>query len=210
LIKIKNKKLKKSSKEWVSRQNRDFYVKKAREIGYRSRSSFKLLDIHEKFSLIKNNINILELGSSPGGWSQVYSKINSNGKNLAIDILPMKEIDNIIFHLGDFKEISIQKKINDFFGLKNLDILLSDMAPNATGNKEIDSIKINSLAVDVLNFSLLLLSKNGWLITKYYSGKDEKDLIATSKKNFKKTNLYKPLSSRKDSKEMYLVSCGLI
>jgi len=203
--KIYNKKLKKSSKLWISRQNNDFYVKEARTKGYRSRSAFKLIEINEKFKFLRNNLNILDLGSAPGGWSQVCAKINKNGKNLSIDILDMDKVDNIFFYKKDFNDHDFFEFINEFFDHNKVDIVLSDMAVNTTGNKDLDAIKTNSTALDVVNLSKLILKPKSSLLVKIFSGIDENILIKNAKNSFKNIERIKPDSSRKESREMYLL-----
>ena len=203
--KIYNKKLKKSSKLWISRQNNDFYVKEAKAKGYRSRSAFKLIEINKKFKFLKNNLNILDLGSAPGGWSQVCSEINKNGKNLSIDILDMDKIDNIFFYKKDFNELDFFDFVNNFFALNKVDIVLSDMAVNTTGNKDLDAMKTNSIALDVVNLSKVILKPKSSLLVKIFSGKDENILIKNAKDSFKIIERIKPDSSRKESREMYLL-----
>jgi 23S rRNA (uridine2552-2'-O)-methyltransferase len=203
--KIHNKKLKKSSKLWISRQNNDFYVKEAKAKGYRSRSVFKLIEINEKFKFLKNNLNILDLGSAPGGWSQVCAKINKNGKNLSIDILDMDKIDNIFFYKKDFNDTDFYEFINEFFDHNKVDIVLSDMAVNTTGNRVLDAIKTNAVALDVVYLSKLILKKKSSLLVKIFSGKDEDILIKNVKELFKDIERIKPDSSRKESREMYLL-----
>ena len=203
--KIYNKKLKKSSKLWISRQNNDFYVKEAKAKGYRSRSAFKLIEINKKFKFLKNNLNIVDLGSAPGGWSQVCSEINKNGKNLSIDILEMDNIDNIFFYKKDFNESDFFDFINNFFDQNKVDIVLSDMAVNTTGNKDLDAIKTNSIALDVVNLSRVILKTKSSLLVKIFSGKDENILIKNAKDSFKIIERIKPDSSRKESREMYLL-----
>jgi 23S rRNA (uridine2552-2'-O)-methyltransferase len=203
--KIHNKKLKKSSKLWISRQNNDFYVKEAKAKGYRSRSAFKLIEINKKFKFLKNNLNIVDLGSAPGGWSQVCSEYNKNGKNLSIDILAMDKIDNIFFYKKDFNEIDFLDFINNFFDQNKVDIVLSDMAVNTTGNKDLDAIKTNSIALDVVNLSRVILKPKSSLLVKIFSGKDENILIKNAKDSFKNIERIKPDSSRKESREMYLL-----
>jgi len=203
--KIQNKKLKKSSKLWITRQNSDFYVKEAKAKGYRSRSAFKLIEINKKFKFLKNNLHILDLGSAPGGWSQVCYEINKNGKNLSIDILDMDKIENIFFYKKDFNEIDFFDFVNNFFNQVKVDILLSDMAVNTTGNKDVDAIRTNSIAIDVLNLSKVILKQKSCLLLKFFSGKDEDILIKNAKISFEITERIKPDSSRKDSKEMYLL-----
>ena len=203
--KIHNKKLKKSSKLWISRQNNDFYVKEAKAKGYRSRSAFKLIEINKKFKFLKNNINIVDLGSAPGGWSQVCSEINKNGKNLSIDILDMDKINNIFFYKKDFNELDFFDFVNNFFALSKVDIVLSDMAVNTTGNKDLDAMKTNSIALDVVNLSKVILKPKSFLLVKIFSGKDENILIKNAKDSFKIIERIKPDSSRKESREMYLL-----
>ena len=203
--KIYNKKLKKSSKLWISRQNNDFYVKEAKAKGYRSRSAFKLIEINKKFKFLKNNLNIVDLGSAPGGWSQVCSEINKNGKNLSIDILDMDKIDNIFFYKKDFNELDFFDFVNNFFALNKVDIVLSDMAVNTTGNKDLDAMKTNSIALDVVNLSKVILKPKSSLLVKIFSGKDENILIKNAKDSFKIIERIKPDSSRKESREMYLL-----
>ena len=203
--KIYNKKLKKSSKLWISRQNNDFYVKEAKAKGYRSRSAFKLIEINKKFKFLKNNLNIVDLGSAPGGWSQVCSEINKNGKNLSIGILEMEKIENIFFYKKDFNESDFFDFINNFFDQNKVDIVLSDMAVNTTGNKDLDAIKTNSIALDVVNLSRVILKTKSSLLVKIFSGKDENILIKNAKDSFKIIERIKPDSSRKESREMYLL-----
>ena len=207
--KIYNKKLKKSSKLWISRQNNDFYVKEAKAKGYRSRSAFKLIEINKKFKFLKNNLNIVDLGSAPGGWSQVCSEINKNGKNLSIDILEMEKIENIFFYKKDFNESDFFDFINNFFDQNKVDIVLSDMAVNTTGNKDLDAIKTNSIALDVVNLSRVILKTKSSLLVKIFSGKDEDILIKNANHCFNSIERIKPDSSRKESREMYLLCSDL-
>ncbi|MEY4148223.1 MAG: hypothetical protein RL652_653 [Pseudomonadota bacterium] len=203
--KFKNKNLTASSKNWITRQFNDPYTKLAKQKGYRSRSAFKLIEINNKFKFLKNNLNILDLGSAPGGWSQVCADINKNGKNLSIDILNMEIIDNIFFYKKDFNDSDFLDFINDFFKQNKVDIVLSDMAVNTTGNKDLDAIKTNAIALDVVNLSKLILKTKSALLVKIFSGKDENILIKNTKELFKKIERIKPDSSRKESREMYLL-----
>ena len=203
--KFKNKNLTASSKNWISRQFSDPYTKLAKQKGYRSRSAFKLIEINDKFKFLKNNLNILDLGSAPGGWSQVCAEINKNGKNLSIDILNMETIDNIFFYKKDFNDSDFLDFVNNFFKQNKVDIMLSDMAVNTTGNKDLDAIKTNAIALDVVNLSKLILKTKSALLVKIFSGKDENILTKNAKELFKKIERIKPDSSRKESREMYLL-----
>jgi len=205
LKKFKNKNLTASSKNWIARQFSDPYTKLAKQKGYRSRSVFKLIEINDKFKFLKNNLNILDLGSAPGGWSQVCAEINKNGKNLSIDILNMETIDNIFFYKKDFNDSDFLDFVNNFFKQNKVDIMLSDMAVNTTGNKDLDAIKTNAIALDVVNLSKLILKKKSTLLVKIFSGKDENILIKNAKELFKDIERIKPDSSRKESREMYLL-----
>ena len=207
--KFKNKNLTASSKSWITRQYNDSYTKLAKQKGYRSRSAFKLIEINKKFKFLKNNLNIVDLGSAPGGWSQVFSKINKNGKNLSIDILDMDKIDNIFFYKKDFNEVDFLDFVNNFFDQNKVDIVLSDMAVNTTGNKDLDAIKTNSIALDVINLSKVILKPKSTLLVKIFSGKDEDILIKNAKDFFKSIERIKPDSSRKESREMYLLCRNL-
>ena len=203
--KFKNKNLTASSKNWIVRQFSDPYTKLAKQKRYRSRSAFKLIEINKKFKFLKNNLNIVDLGSAPGGWSQVCSKININGKNLSIDILDMDKINNIFFYKKDFNELDFFDFVNNFFAPNKVDIVLSDMAVNTTGNKDLDAMKTNSIALDVVNLSRVILKPKSSLLVKIFSGKDENILIKNAKDSFKIIERIKPDSSRKESREMYLL-----
>lgn len=203
--KFKNKNLTASSKNWITRQFNDPYTKLAKQNGYKSRSAFKLIEINNKFKFLKNNLNILDLGSAPGGWSQVCAEKNKNGKNLSIDILNMETIDNIFFYKKDFNDSDFLDFVNNFFKQNKIDIMLSDMAVNTTGNKDLDAIKTNAIALDVVNLSKLILKTKSALLVKIFSGKDENILIKNAKELFKKIERIKPDSSRKESREMYLL-----
>ena len=145
--------MKKKSKNWIKKQNQDQFFKQAKILGYRSRSAFKLMELNKKFNFLKKNSRLLDLGSSPGGWSQVASKEISRGKIISIDLKDMEEIKNVKFYKGDFLNIDLQNKVISSFSGK-IDVLISDMAVNTTGNKDLDCIRTNSLCLDVILFSL--------------------------------------------------------
>ena len=205
---MKKTKRAKKSRTWVIKQHRDQFFKKAKVLGYKSRAAFKLIELNKKFNFIKKNSNLLDIGSTPGGWSQVASKIITNGKILAVDITPMDKLDNVIFFKNNFSEDNVQDKILKFFNNK-IDVIISDMAENTTGNKTVDSIRTNSLCSDVINFSLKALSKKGSLVCKLFMGEDFLEVKNLAKKNFKNVDFFKPESSRNESKETYIV-CSLL
>jgi len=205
---MKKTKRAKKSRTWVIKQHRDQFFKKAKVLGYRSRAAFKLIELNKKFNFIKKNSNLLDIGSTPGGWSQIASKIITNGKILAVDITPMEKIDNVIFFNDDFSEEKTKDKIFKIFNDK-IDVIVSDMAENTTGNKTVDSIRTNSLCSDVINFSLKMLTNKGSLICKLFMGEDFLEVKNLAKKNFKNVDFFKPESSRSESKETYII-CSLL
>ncbi len=193
----------KSSKSWIIKQHRDPFFKKSKTLGYRSRSAFKLIELNEKFKFIKNNSNLLDIGSSPGGWSQIASSIIKNVKIVAVDKKPMKEVKNVIFFQKDFTDNELQKEIKKTFGGK-IDIVVSDMASETTGNKSLDCIRTNLLCSEVINFSISILKQRGILVSKVFMGEDFLEIRELAKKKFKNVEFYKPKSSRSESKETYI------
>ena len=201
MIKFKKKSLSGSSKRWLQRQYNDELVIRAKKLGYRSRAVFKLEEINQKLKILKKNDIILDLGSAPGSWCQFLRK-KSYDKIVAVDILEMEKIDKVQFIFGDFTEIVTQEQIKKIY--QSVDVVLSDIAANTTGNKKLDSFKTNSICLEVLEFAKKFLSKNGRVLCKFFNGELDKDIILFSKKNFKKNKIIKPSSSRKDSKENYI------
>ena len=198
----KSKRVKKSN-SWRIKQSRDQYVKKSKTLGYRSRASFKLIEINKKFRFIKKNTNILDLGSCPGGWSQVISEIIKTGKIMSLDIKEMEPIKNSKFIKGDILKETTKNQVIHFFG-SNLDVIISDMAADTTGNKSLDSIRTNLLCSEVIKFSKKTLKPKGVLVSKVFMGEDFIEVKNLAKSVFKKVNFFKPESSRKESKETYL------
>jgi len=165
--------------------------------------------MNKKFKFLKNNISLLDLGSCPGGWSQVASKIVTSGKILAVDIKSMKKINNVHFIKGDFYENEIHTKIKKYFD-NNLDVVLSDMAPNTTGNKNLDSFRTGELCIKAMNLAKGILSKDGTFLSKIFMGSIFAEIDKMTKKYFKTVIKYKPLSSKKESKEIYIYCKGLL
>ena len=198
----KSKRIKKSN-SWKIKQHRDQFFKKSKTLGYRSRAAFKLIELNKKFKFIKKNTNLLDLGSFPGGWTQVASQIIKGGKIMSIDIREMEPINNVNFVRGNILESKIKNKINNYFVTK-LDVILSDMAADTTGSKSLDSIRTNQLCADVISFSKETLKPRGVLISKLFMGEDFLEVKNLAKSIFKNVNFFKPESSRKESKETYL------
>ena len=200
---MKKSKRAKKSNSWRIKQHRDQFFKKSKTLGYRSRASFKLIEINKKFGFIKDKTNLLDLGSCPGGWSQVASQIIKTGKIMSIDIKDMDPIKNLKFIKGDILEDTTKNEVINFFKL-NLDVIISDMAADTTGNKSLDSIRTNQLCTEVINFSKNTLKPKGVLVSKLFMGEDFIEVKNLAKSVFKKVNFFKPESSRKESKETYL------
>jgi len=198
----KSKRIKKSN-SWKIKQHRDQFFKKSKILGYRSRASFKLIELNKKYKFIRSNTNLLDLGSYPGGWSQVAVKLITRGKILSVDIRDMEPIKNVEFFKGDIKEKKTKFAIIEYFK-SNLDVIISDIAADTTGNKSLDSIRTNQLCADIINFSKEILKPKGVLVSKLFAGEDFIEVKNLAKTIFKKVNFYKPESSRKESKETYL------
>ena len=205
---MKKSKQRKKSNTWRIKQHRDQLFKKSKTLGYQSRAAFKLIELNNKFKFIKKNSNILDIGAYPGGWSQVSSKIITSGKILSIDLHPMNEIKNVSFLQGDFQKEGSKKEILKFFG-ENIDVIISDMAADTTGNKSLDCIRTNQLCADVINFSTKTLKPNGVLVTKSFMGEDFLEIKRLAKEKFKIVQFFKPESSRNESKETYL-HCAIL
>ena len=198
----KSKRVKKSN-SWKIKQHRDPFFKKSKTLGYRSRAAFKLIELNEKFKFIKKDTNLLELGSYPGGWSQVASKLITDGKVLSIDIKHMQPIYNVKFLNCNFFESSTKDRIKNYIKGK-LDVIISDMAADTTGNKSLDSIRTNQLCTEAINFSSKMLKKDGIFVSKLFMGEDFIEVKNLAKSLFKNVNFFKPESSKKESKETYL------
>jgi len=199
----------KISKNWIKKNNRDPFFKKSKIQGYRSRSAFKLIELNNKFKFINKNTQFLDLGSSPGGWSQAAKKKIVNGKILAVDRTEMKKIEGVDFILGDVLKKKTIEEIIKFFD-KKIDVVVSDMAINTSGNKSLDTYNTGQLCLNAMKLALKLLDKNGVFISKIFMGAIYKEINATSKSYFKKVVKYKPLSSKKESKEIYIFCKGVL
>tara|TARA_Y100001960_G_scaffold253746_1_gene271312 strand:- start:266 stop:892 length:627 start_codon:yes stop_codon:yes gene_type:complete len=205
---MKKSKKSKKSNTWKIKQHRDQFFKKSKTLGYRSRSAFKLIEINKKYKFIKKNTKLLDIGAYPGGWSQVSSKLITVGKILSLDIKKMDQIKNVTFFQSNFLEEGTKKEILNFFNEK-LDVVISDMAANTTGNKSLDCIRTNQLCMDVVEFSAKILKPNGVLVSKLFMGEDFLEVKELAKSRFKKVDFFKPEASRNESKETYL-HCAIL
>ena len=196
-----------SSVRWMNEHLKDEFVKKAQKEGYRSRAAYKLLEIIDKDQIIKTGFKVLDLGAAPGGWSQVAIKIvGKTGQVIATDILPVESIANVEFLQGDFTEEIIYNKLLSLTNKQKINVVLSDMAPNMSGQISIDQPKSMYLAELALDMATKVLSHNGHFVVKIFHGDGFDGFIQNSRKNFKKVIIRKPKASRPRSKEVYLIA----
>ena len=195
----------KISKNWVNRQKRDIFVRKSKIEGFRARSAYKLIEINEKFKILKGGMIVVDIGAAPGSWSQYASRIVKNsGQVISIDLKKMDEIKNTTQISGDFTEPDIQEIIKTNL-VKEADLVMSDMAINTTGIKNIDSIQTGELCKEAMIFSKEIINKNGSFVSKIIMGSSFNEIVALGKKLFREVRVFKPQSSRKDSKESFII-----
>ena len=198
----------KISKNWINKQRRDTYVRQSKVDGYRARSAYKLIEINEKFKIFKGGMCVLDIGAAPGSWSQYVSKTVKNGKIISVDLKKMEKIENTIQIKGDFTTQETQDDIKNHLS-KEFDVVMSDMAVNTTGIKNIDSIQTGELCKEAMIFSKDVISNNGFFISKIFMGSTFNEIVALGKKIFKQVKVFKPKSSRKDSKESFIICKNL-
>ena len=194
----------KISKNWVNKQRRDTYVRQSKVDGYRARSAYKLIEIDEKFKIFKGGLTVIDIGAAPGSWSQYADKVTKNGKLISIDLKKMEPIGSSIQIQGDFTDEGTQEEIKKNTTSK-VDVVMSDMAVNTTGIKNIDSIQTGELCKEAMVFAKDLLNENGYFISKIFMGGTFNEIVAEGKKYFKEVKVFKPKSSRKDSKESFII-----
>ena len=194
----------KISKSWVIRQRRDKYVRQSKLEGYRSRAVYKLKELDEKFKIIKNHLSILDIGSAPGSWTQYLSEKSKGSKIMSIDLKEVEKIKDVYHVVGDFLDNKNQKIITDYFP-KKIDLVVSDMAVNTTGNKNLDSIQTGELSLTAMDFAVSMLRPKGIFLSKIFMGSTFNEIVENAKKNFKESKIFKPPSSRKDSKESFII-----
>ncbi|WP_262589627.1 RlmE family RNA methyltransferase [Candidatus Pelagibacter communis] len=194
----------KISKNWVNKQRRDTYVRQSKVDGYRARSAYKLIEIDEKFKIFKGGLTVIDIGAAPGSWSQYANKVSKNGKLISIDLKKMEPIGSSLQIQGDFTEEGVQQEIKKNTTSK-VDVVMSDMAVNTTGIKNIDSIQTGELCKEAMVFAKDLLNENGYFVSKIFMGGTFNEIVAEGKKYFKEVKVFKPKSSRKDSKESFII-----
>ena len=198
----------KISKNWVNKQRRDTYVRQSKVDGYRARSAYKLKEIDEKFRIFKGGMSVVDIGAAPGSWSQYVAKVVKSGKIISIDLKEMENIENTLQIQGDFTLVDTQNQIKEYLK-KKPDVVMSDMAVNTTGIKNIDSIQTGELCKEAMVFSKDVISEKGFFISKIFMGSTFNEIVALGKKIFKEVKVFKPKSSRKDSKESFIICRNL-
>lgn len=196
-----------SSVRWLSRQLNDPYVKQARAEGWRSRAAFKLIDLDEKFTLLRNAKRVVDLGIAPGGWSQVVRKKASSAKIVGIDLLPTEPIEGVTIFQMDFMADEAPQALCDALDGPP-DLVLSDMAANTVGHKQTDHLRTMGLVETAVDFAVQTLSPGGAFVAKVFAGGTDAELLSILKKNFTTVKHAKPPSSRKDSSEWYVIAQG--
>lgn len=210
-----NKKRTLSSQTWLRRQINDIYVKAAKQDGYASRAAYKIIEINNKYKILKSNSKVVDLGAAPGGWSQVVAgtifKNNisqGNAKLIAVDLLDITPIEHVDIIKGDFTDSAIVDQIKSLLGGEKASLVMSDMAPNTTGSKSLDHLRIMNLVELTFIFSQEVLEDGGSMVAKVFQGGTENKLLAEIKKRFKSVSHFKPPASRKESSEIYLIAKG--
>lgn len=208
-INIDRMKRSKSSDRWIKEHENDIYVQKARELGYRSRATFKLIELQDKYKLIKPGMNVVDLGAAPGGWSEVAVKwVGKKGKVIALDILPMEPIDDVTIIQGDFREDAVLEQLLDVTNGRAIDLVMSDIAPNISGNKTIDQPRSMYLVELALDFAKQKLVQGGSFVCKAFQGEGFDEWLVDIRDVFKKVSIRKPDASRARSAEVYIVAEG--
>ena len=199
----------KTSLGWLKRHVNDPYVKQAQKDGYRSRASYKLLEVQEKYNLIRPGMSVVDLGAAPGGWSQVTSRlIGGQGRLIASDILEMDSIPDVTFIQGDFTEDEVLARILEAVGNSQVDLVISDMAPNMSGTPEVDMPKAMFLCELALDLAERILKPGGNFVIKIFQGEGFDVYLKDARRKFDKIQMIKPDSSRGSSREQYMLAWG--
>ncbi len=200
----------KSSRRWLKEHFSDTYVKQAQQSGYRSRAVYKLLELQERYHLFKSGMTVIDLGAAPGGWSQlVVDLVKPKGRVIALDLLPMEPIDHVDFIQGDFSDDAILSMLLQQLSTGKADWVISDMAPNISGNESVDIPRSMYLAELALDFALQVIDQTGGFVIKVFQGEGFDVFLADLKKHFKSVTVCKPKASRGRSREIYLLARGL-
>ncbi|MDR1494901.1 MAG: RlmE family RNA methyltransferase [Rickettsiales bacterium] len=195
-----------SSTRWLQRQLNDPFVKEARALGYRSRAVFKIMQIDQKYRIFKKGQRVMDLGSAPGGWSQLAASAVGHGNVFALDLVEMAPIEGVEFVRGDFLDQRIRANLEARMGKAKFNVVMNDMAPNLSGDQKTDHSRVIELLEQALDFAQEILMVGGTFIGKLLHGREEQRLVSEIKKHFEKVDYFKPESSRKDSSEIYVIA----
>ena len=204
---VRNKKLKTSSRQWINRHINDEFTQQSKALGYRARSAFKIIEIQEKYEIVKKTASVLDLGCAPGGWSEIVTKF-TGGVIIGIDLLPTENLAGATFLQGDFLDSQIQSRAILLNNGKKFDVILSDIAPNTTGIADIDHLKILHIIEQEIIFIKQNLARSGNFVAKIFQGEGTEEILKELKSLFGSVKLFKPKSSRKESKEIYIICLG--
>ena len=196
------------SKNWMQERRRDFYYRKAKQLDYRSRASFKLIQIDERFDLIKHGMTVVDLGAAPGGWLQVAAeRVGPKGRVVGVDLQPIEPLEGVRTIKGDIRREEVREELLAMTG-GHVDLVMSDMSPNISGNYSMDHARSIELCEMALDFAKRTLSPGGSLLIKMFEGDMSRDFIAEVKLHFAKVKRYSPQASRSSSSEVYVVAQG--
>lgn len=196
----------KSSREWLKRQHNDDYVKRAVAEGYRSRAAYKLQEINSRDKLFRPGMTVVDLGAAPGGWSQVACQLVGKGNVVAIDLLPIDPLDGVDIIIGDFREAEIQQEVIKRLAQRKVDLVISDMAPNFSGIRDIDLPRAVYLVEVAFEFAQEVLVPGGSLLVKIFQGEGFTECLQMLKGSFKTVVVRKPKASRSESREVYIIA----
>nr|VFK28563.1 MAG: 23S rRNA Um-2552 2'-O-methyltransferase [Candidatus Kentron sp. MB] len=199
----------KTNRRWITEHGKDPFVRKAQRAGYRSRSAYKLLEIDQRDRLFQRGDIVLDLGASPGGWSQVATeRIGKNGRVIAVDLLSMEPLSGVVSLEGDIREQQMQDRITELLAGDSARVVISDMAPNITGSNIIDQPRVMQIAESVIELGDRFLAPDGNLLVKVFQGEGVDDFVKEIRSSFSKTRIRKPKASRPSSREVYVLGLG--
>lgn len=198
-----------SSRRWLAQHRGDPYVQEARRQGYRSRASFKLLEMDRRYRIFRPGQAVVDLGAAPGGWCQVAAeRIGDGGRILACDLLPMDSLPGVEFLQGDFTEPEVLAELRQALGSRLADVVMSDLAPNISGMRSVDQPRAMYLVELALEFAAELLKPGGFLVAKVFQGEGFDALLLDARRQFRQVRVFKPEASRPESREVYWIGAG--
>ncbi|MDR2777285.1 MAG: RlmE family RNA methyltransferase [Rickettsiales bacterium] len=195
-----------SSTRWLQRQVNDPFVREAKIKGYRSRAAFKIMEIDQSYKIFRRGSRVMDLGSAPGGWSQVAVSRAGHGNVFALDVVEMEPLDGVEFVRLDFLRDDAEANLTAKIGDTKFDVVMSDLAPNTSGDPRTDHMRILGLVEQAIHFTLEILKDGGTFVAKIFHGREEHRLVSNLRRYFERVDYFKPQSSRSDSSEIYIVA----